>query len=427
MKKKNLLMTAIAVFGIATTTLAQVPSYVPTNGLIGWWPFNGNANDGSGNNNNGTVIGAVSTIDRFGSTNNAFSFNGTSDYIRCVNAGPTGNPNITLSFWVKTSQTTASDIFNWGNGTIAGQDFRALLNEVGCAGVTFDNYNSAITYSTTTNNNTWEHYVVVYDSIVGSSVLSSRAYKNGILLSSVCFTQNFNQTNIGSANPITIGRYNELTSTPQPPNYFSGTLDDIGFWNRVLTQQEITDLYAGCQLSINTQPSNQQININNNAQFVVGSSDPLATYQWQTDLGVGFQNLNNVGQYSGTANDTLTIANTTLSNNNQPFRCIVSSGSCKDTSNVAILTVNNNVGINEFTQDNLFSVYPNPAKSQINVKADAKLLGSIYTIYDNTGKLVLTGKINSDNTVIELDNLSGGIYLFSVGENMKQTFKVIKE
>ena len=182
-----------------------------------------------------------------------------------------------------------------------------------------------------------------------------------------------------------------------------------------------------CQLSLNSQPASQLINFNTNAQFSVGSSDPNASYQWQTDLGVGFQNLNSVGQYSGTTNDTLTILNVTMSNNNQPFRCIISSGSCTDTSNVAVLTVNNNTGINEVSQSNLFSVYPNPANSQINVKANAKLLGSIYTVYDNTGKLVLTGKINSENTVIELGNLSGGIYLFSVGENLKQTFKVIKE
>jgi hypothetical protein len=208
---------------------------------------------------------------------------------------------------------------------------------------------------------------------------------------------------------------------------FQGQIDDVGLWDRVLTQQEITNLYNGCQLSVNSQPNSQIININNNAQFIFGSSDPNATFQWQTDLGVGFQNLNSVGQYNGTTNDTLIVSNVTLSNNNQPFRCIISSGSCSDTSNVAVLTVNNNVGINEFTQDNLFSVYPNPAKSQINVKADAKLLGSIYTVYDNTGKVVLSGKIISENTTIELGNLSGGIYLFSVGENLKQTFKVIKE
>jgi hypothetical protein len=209
--------------------------------------------------------------------------------------------------------------------------------------------------------------------------------------------------------------------------YFNGKLDDIGIWDRALTQQEITDLYNGCQSSIVTQPINQAVNISNNAQFTTASSDPLSTYQWQTDLGVGFQNLNSVGQYSGTANDTLTIAYTTLSNNNQPFRCIISSGSCTDTSNVAVLTVINNVGINEFTQNNLFSVFPNPAQSVINVKADNNLIGEVYSIYDNTGRVVLTGKLNSQNTTIELEILSGGIYMFSVGENMKQTFKVIKE
>jgi hypothetical protein len=156
-------------------------------------------------------------------------------------------------------------------------------------------------------------------------------------------------------------------------------------------------------------------------------SDPSATFQWQTDLGVGFQNLNSVVQYSGTTNDTLTVSNVTMSNNNQPFRCIVSSGSCSDTSNVAVLTVNNNVGINEFTQDNLFSVFPNPAQSVINVKADNVLIGAFYSIYDNTGRVVLTGRLNTHNTTIELGNLSGGIYMLSVGEDVKQIFKVIKE
>jgi hypothetical protein len=63
----------------------------------------------------------------------------------------------------------------------------------------------------------------------------------------------------------------------------------------------------------------------------------------------------------------------------------------------------------------------------VNVKADTKLIGSDYAIYDNTGKVVLSGKINTENTNIELGNLAAGIYLFSVGENVKQTFKVIKE
>ena len=60
---------------------AQVPSYVPTNGLVGWWPFNGNANDESGNGNNGTVNGANLTADRFGNVNKAYSFDGIDDFI----------------------------------------------------------------------------------------------------------------------------------------------------------------------------------------------------------------------------------------------------------------------------------------------------------------------------------------------------------
>jgi len=85
------------------------------------------------------------------------------------------------------------------------------------------------------------------------------------------------------------------------------------------------------------------------------------------------------------------------------------------------------VGINETINDKLFSIYPNPAQSIVNVKADAKLIGTVYTIYDNTGKVVLSGTINAENTSVELGNLSVGIYLFSAGENVQQTFKVIKE
>lgn len=181
-----------------------------------------------------------------------------------------------------------------------------------------------------------------------------------------------------------------------------------------------------CSLTFNVQPNNLIINSGNNAQFTSSASDSIANYQWQTDLGVGYQNLNSVGQYSGTMNDTLTVSNVTMTNNNQPFRCIITSGSCSDTSNVAVLTVNNNVGINEASQNNLFSVYPNPAEHIINVKADAKLLGYVYNVYDNIGQMVLSGKINSENTVIDLGNLSGGVYLFSIGENFKQSIKIIK-
>jgi hypothetical protein len=85
------------------------------------------------------------------------------------------------------------------------------------------------------------------------------------------------------------------------------------------------------------------------------------------------------------------------------------------------------MGINETINDKLFSIYPNPTQSIVNVKADTKLIGAVYNIYDNTGKVVLSGKINTENTSVDLEKLAAGIYLFSIRENVKQTFKVIKE
>ena len=74
-----------------------------------------------------------------------------------------------------------------------------------------------------------------------------------------------------------------------------------------------------------------------------------------------------------------------------------------------------------------FNLYPNPALSHINLKTDSKLIGSTYTVYDKTGKSVLNGKILAEQSVIELGELSRGVYLLHIGEDFKQTFKVIKE
>lgn len=58
--------------------LSIVFSQIPTSGLVAYYPFNGNANDLSGNSYNGTVDGATLTLDRFGNANNAYYFDGNS-------------------------------------------------------------------------------------------------------------------------------------------------------------------------------------------------------------------------------------------------------------------------------------------------------------------------------------------------------------
>jgi hypothetical protein len=101
---------------------------------------------------------------------------------------------------------------------------------------------------------------------------------------------------------------------------YNGDLDDIGIWDRKLTPCEVSGLFLGAiSGAFTTQPANKTVSVGNSVQFIASSNDLSASFQWQTDIGTGFQNLNNVTQYNGVTNDTLTISNTTLSNNNQPF------------------------------------------------------------------------------------------------------------
>jgi hypothetical protein len=153
---KFLLLTVAATLGLAAATMAQnVPSYVPTNGLVGWWPFNGNANDESGSGNNGTVNGATLTSDRFGNMNKAYSFNGVNNYMQCMQSGPIGVPSITVAFWTKNIGSGSGHIVSWGNNGISGEDFRVLTNAYGtCASsLGVDSYNSGIAFNNTFSSN----------------------------------------------------------------------------------------------------------------------------------------------------------------------------------------------------------------------------------------------------------------------------------
>ena len=88
-----------------------------TTGLVAYYPFNGNANDASGNSNNGTVKGAQLTTDRNGKANSAYHFNGVSDHIT-LNPSATlslGANGFTLSAWVNAEKL--SDNVTWQRST----------------------------------------------------------------------------------------------------------------------------------------------------------------------------------------------------------------------------------------------------------------------------------------------------------------------
>jgi hypothetical protein len=410
--KKVTFLTAIL---LTINTFAQVPSYVPTTGLVGWWPFNGNANDESGNGNNGTVNGATLTSDRNGVANKAYSFDGVNDYIQAFN--PLGNltSDFTISSFANIStwqgglflhvgidqNSFPRDGFGYGYGgaqaILSGQNYIGLLSNVSWyqSGFQFNNLSSWYNVVVTRSSNTLKYFV---DGIlVGNNTISSIE---------------------PPSNALFFGSGAELYAN------FNGKLDDIGIWNRALTQQEITALYNGCGgSSLISQPTNQSVNPTNTAQFSV-SSTPGSLLQWQTDLGLGFQNISNVGQYSGANTDTLNISNVTMSNNNQQFRCIINSGSCSDTSSVAILSVVNNVGIEEQNQMQL-RVYPNPTSSILTIENPQGFVSN-FLIVDAQGRNVFAGNLELETT-INLAPFSAGVYTILFENKLLNELMIIKE
>ena len=71
-------------------------------------------------------------------------------------------------------------------------------------------------------------------------------------------------------------------------------------------------------------------------------------------------------------------------------------------------------------------IYPNPTNNLLNIKSDIKYIGTNYSVFDNSGKVVLSGVITSNLTTINTEFLSEGIYLLNSGDNIKRKFIVIR-
>jgi hypothetical protein len=171
-------------------------------------------------------------------------------------------------------------------------------------------------------------------------------------------------------------------------------------------------------LAISTEPISRTAIVSSNIKFAVSTSTIGAVYQWQSDLGIGFQNLLSVGQYLGTNTDTLTVLSVTTANNNQPFRCIVSFGPCADTSLVAFCRVTFNNTIGEMSHLQIFKIYPNPASKFTNIDIDESLKGMSYVFLDATGQIVLSGKLFEKSNLINTSELASGLYIVKVGNNI---------
>jgi hypothetical protein len=486
---KKLLFTIAFGLGLSIALISQnIPSYLPTNGLLGWWPFNGNANDESGNGNHGTVNGATLTFDRYGNSSKAFNFNGTNNFINIVNSSIAafGSQSFTCMTWFKTSATSPtnnSGMFVRYDNCVSNSGWGLGFNSYKILGLEFPSsrVSNDVISSGTFNNNQWHQAIFIRNTAIMKDLL----YVNGVLIVQTPFS-NINQlSNTGSA-----FRFGSCAGY----QFYSGMLDDIGIWNRALTQQEINELYNAVNCANNTiiTPQVNLLLTGNTATFAASTSDASPTYLWQSDFGQGFVTLNNFGKYSGVNTSMLSIANVQLANHNQPIRAISTSGNCVDTSNVANINITdtcintsivtiydttfvtitdtnyinetiydtthisvsdtnyvtvydtitnyisvtdtlfidiNTVGLNNNSIINTIKVFPNPANSLLNLNFGnySLLNGYSIKIFNSLSQVVYNQLIIQQAETIDLSTFGGnGIYFLHVLNSQSNTVEIRK-
>lgn len=280
---KHLILVLSIVFGIVTESIAQnIPTYIPANGLVGWWPFNGNANDESGNTNNGIANGAILSSDRNGNSNSAYSFDGIDDRIEIAHNDTLNCSQVSISIWFKANSYVASNSYGphllskrqasgWGDsfqmniGINQGQNACwADWSIGGNGGIYYNNSSSLDTLN-------WYNLIYTHDS---SEV---KLYLNGFQVSSISSPGLLSFNNL----PLWFGARPNAGGNSA---WFSGSLDDIGIWNRALSQQEISDIYNSQSVNLNEIENDPFISIypnpvNNLLHFVFNVEQNINRYE----------------------------------------------------------------------------------------------------------------------------------------------------
>jgi hypothetical protein len=257
---------------LSFAAFAQIPSYVPVSGLQSYYPFNGNGNDASSLNNHLTNNGAVLTTDRFGTSNAAYSFNGSSQYLIRNTPSYTFNPSstFTVSLWHNrnTSSVVGIPIMH---ATNAAGNFIWIF-QTGATNMQFGTNKQQAAWiwaQSTSTTNVWTHIVLVYNA--GAMTL----YKDNIAVA----TGTFNHTGVTSATlPLYIGR-------GVGGSYFNGKIDDIGIWNRCLSACEINDLYTANN-SLTTVNAGPDLYACNGGSITLTGSG-AQTYAWSPNVANG--------------------------------------------------------------------------------------------------------------------------------------------
>ena len=336
---------ALALLLACTTValaLAAPACQPPPAGLVSWWPANGSCHDLVGTNG-GAVVGRIGYTN--GAVGQAFHFDGDS-YVEFPNS-PSLNPagSFSIECWVFPSHDATGQevlVSKWGDmGDLYNQRSFALALLPGRV-VEFSiadpehqsdhSFQVLDSASGTMTPGTWNHLVAVYDQSEGTR----RIYLNG---AETAERTDSPITILNSIAPLTLGAwYRSGLGQDYVDSYFTGSLDEVSFYNRALGDVEVQGLYragsAGkCTTpmapAITTQPASRALSIGASASFSVAASGtwPLS-YQWSF----------NGARLNGQTTSSLSLTDI-QSTNGGTYAVVVTNRMGSVTSSKAVLTV----------------------------------------------------------------------------------------
>ncbi len=242
---KNILFIFVIVVITAFTAGAQVNLNL---GLRAYYPFSGNANDVSGNNNNPVFNNATLTADRLGNPNSAYHFNGTNNYMRILNSPTLNMANkMSISLWVKPTGWYTGQCYNnmmlmKGDADYLPGNYSLRFSDVynGCSATPstteerFYDGSGAIAQLPIVQLNQWYSVIITYDGT------TARLYINCVLQATSPSILTFT-----NAYDIYLGHLNNA----QFPYWLNGDLDEVRIYDRALNVDEVKTL-GGCNISL---------------------------------------------------------------------------------------------------------------------------------------------------------------------------------
>ena len=358
---------------------------IPNSGLIGYWPFSGNANDASGHGHNGIVANAKLTTDKDNKANSAYSFSGNGtitvpyhkdfDFSKCK--------QYSYGCWIYNNTS--------GNQVYMGKD------APGCQNISFNiqqestcifttGMHGSSCWNTYTSNkslgvNQWHHVLVSVDSLSLSIYIDGKFINKNQMITPMWGDY---------VSDIVFGAWSSYHGNER---FVSGKIDDVVLYNRAITPSEVTALYEHGVC-------NKPLTVQDTAVFKICDAK--------------FQVISPKLYFVGT--DTVKSKCGCDSIINRYIKYQYATDCCPSTtSSLESLTIKATTPVGTVT----INVYPNPTKDHVKVECldYAKIENYQVRLVSSTSMILWSAVINQSSFEIDMTTIPQGVYLIEVFDN----------